>query len=99
MVRSAIPLVPICTPEIPPVLCGPKCLCVECPSRCGDGVCGFEEDNCNCPEDCGKQDICSNCIVLNPPPACGDGVCDGPCVVGGETSRTCPQDCHFNCPL
>jgi DNA-binding beta-propeller fold protein YncE len=79
-------------------VCLPGDLDIECLGTCGDGKCGYSEDNVTCPGDCGYcgDDICGvaengpdggscpvDCLV-----ACGDGECEG-----GENAKYCPWDC------
>ncbi|MFH1444434.1 MAG: DUF4215 domain-containing protein [Candidatus Peregrinibacteria bacterium] len=64
---------------------------------CGDGICGADEDQCNCSADCpaatcgnglceeGEANSCPACVYQNPP-------CNAPCQSG-----TCPNDCPSVC--
>ena len=51
---------------------------------CGDGLCIGDENETNCPADCGAPII---------PPFCGDYICRN-----NETCLTCPFDCRV-CPI
>ncbi|MDD4628829.1 MAG: S-layer homology domain-containing protein [Candidatus Peribacteraceae bacterium] len=66
-------------------------LCTK--SACGDGVCGKDENRCNCPDDCRKS---------SQTPVCGNKICEKgeelacpPCLPGSVTCTcsSCPQDC------
>ena len=46
--------------------------------KCGNGVCGVDENKCNCPQDCGKAT-----------PLCGNYLCES-----SENYINCPQDCE-----
>ncbi len=50
--------------------------------ECGDGRCGFYENEINCPIDCD--------VTSPPEPFCGDLICQQ-----GETYFNCPEDCAF----
>ena len=62
-----------------------------CCAVCGDAVCGGDENNCNCPDDCASSMVCLAIL-----PTCGDGRCESG-ASPGESHERCPEDCPANC--
>lgn len=62
-----------------------------CCATCGDGVCGGDENACNCPVDCGTAQLCAQLL-----PTCGNGVCESG-VGNGERHENCSADCPLTC--
>jgi hypothetical protein len=62
-----------------------------CCAVCGDGVCSGDEGDCNCFEDCARDQVCLQVL-----PTCGDGKCQ-PNYSPGESHERCPQDCPLAC--
>ncbi len=72
----------------------------EVQTVCGDSVCSASENECNCPNDCGKCEeksfgacmtgVCQadQCVPSKAAACCGDGMC-----TPDETCNSCFQDC------
>jgi hypothetical protein len=58
-----------------------------CCAVCGDGTCGGDETACNCPIDCGTEQVCTEIA-----PVCGNTTCDS-----GERHESCSADCPATC--
>ncbi|MFH1448298.1 MAG: hypothetical protein ABIG39_05535, partial [Candidatus Micrarchaeota archaeon] len=98
-----------CTAVLKPDCCGnnmcepPEETTITCPSdclfTCGNNICDEDEDECNCPQDCGpcsgQCDKCTyercmpdGCICVGISNCCGNRICEF-----GETFANCPDDC------
>lgn len=64
---------------------------VPCCPVCGDGVCGGDEDGCNCGRDCDDGVVCRQVESV-----CGNGICERGSSPG-ESHERCPADCPFAC--
>ncbi|MFH1448540.1 MAG: choice-of-anchor X domain-containing protein, partial [Candidatus Micrarchaeota archaeon] len=98
-----------CTAVLKPDCCGnnmcepPEETTITCPSdclfTCGNNICDEDEDECNCPQDCGpcsqqcekctyKRCMPDGCICVGISNCCGNRLCEF-----GETFANCPDDC------
>ncbi len=64
---------------------------VPCCPVCGDGVCGGDENGCNCGSDCDGGEVCTTIKSV-----CGDGVCQRG-ASPSESHERCPEDCPLDC--
>lgn len=56
---------------------------IQVPPDCGNGTCGADENQCNCPQDCGA---CAGCCSAG---TCVAGTDNAACGVGGAACQNC----------